>query len=128
MRRIVSITLMVIGLLALCSQTTWAQTSTSTAQWNQGNTLADAKTFTYKLQDGSGIPVAISNVACSQVAAVVLCTGTIPQPAAGPHSFLVLATSQDGALTATSLPTVGVMPASPNGVRVTVTVTTIITP
>ena len=119
----------VIALLSafvLMALTAHAQvvTATAKASWTQPNTVTDAQSFTYKLADGTTTPIAITGVLCSMtIPNVVSCTGVIPLPAAGPHSFVVLAISPDGALTASSIPIVGVMPGAPNAPKITVTVT-----
>lgn len=121
--------LKIVALLSafvLMALTAHAQVVTATAKaiWTQPNTVAEAQSFTYKLADGTATPVAITGVLCTMaVPGVVSCQGTIPSVSSGPHSFIVLASSPDGALTAASLPLVGTMPGAPTGPKITVTVT-----
>jgi hypothetical protein len=105
-------------------------TTTSTATWVQGNTLADAQSFKYALLDvqvPNTPPVPVATPTCQLAQAVVVCQGQVPPPAAGPHKFVLQASSPDGNLTASSSQLVGIMPGAPSGFKVVVTSTVVIT-
>ena|SRR5712691_4883724 len=117
--------LIVVIALSAALQTS-AQTATSTASWQMpGNILADANTFNYSLKDGTAAAVPMTATSCVGLGTpvVVTCSGTVATPAPGSHSWTVIAASPDGTLQAASVPKVGIMPAAPTGVKISITLT-----
>lgn len=116
---------MIVFALALLSLSVpvQAQTATATATWVQLNTLPDAQSFKYSLKDGTATSVPLTGVTCATVTGVTQCSATVPLPSSGPHSFVLIASSPDGALSAASPVLLGIMPGAPNGFKITITVT-----
>jgi hypothetical protein len=106
-------------LLLLVAAPLAAQTTTAKLVWDMANTVADANTFTYSLKDGSAAAVTLT-ASCSTVATMTECQAPIAPPAAGPHSYVLTASSPLGSAASAAL--VGSTPGAPLTLRITITI------
>jgi hypothetical protein len=96
-------------------------TNNAVLVWDTTDAPATAQGFAYTLKDAAGQAVALAGVTCQAVGGVTVCQAPITVPAAGPHSYVLSASSPLGA--ASSAPLVGTAPAVPTQLAVQITVT-----
>jgi hypothetical protein len=115
--------LFIIILILFFASEARAQTSTSTIVWTMNDVLSDAQGFVYNLKTDATAPVLITPVTCALVATVVNCSGPVATPTPGQHTWILIASTADGTLSAASAPVTGTMPAVPGGIKVSVKLT-----